>query len=114
MVPLRTVPNSFHARVLAARLGAAGILTQLKGAIDGPYPIGNVVVLVGEEDLDDARELLLADEVEAVFEDISVDDEPADDGSFLARPVWARPAWASWLSLALLIAMGAGLFARML
>ena len=63
MVPLIRVHDSFYARVLAARLGAAGILTQLRGAMDTPYPAGPVEVLVSAFDLSDARELLLVDEV---------------------------------------------------
>jgi hypothetical protein len=73
------VHTSFHARVIAARLGADGIVTQLRGSVDGPYPIGDVSVWVNEEDAESARELLLADEVEAVF-DVREDGEP-----------WERP-----------------------
>ncbi|HEX7165505.1 MAG TPA: hypothetical protein VF230_00860 [Acidimicrobiales bacterium] len=69
MVPLVTVGNGFHARVLAARLGAAGVVTQLRGAVDGPYPIGDVRVDVPEDEVDLARQLLLADEVEAAFDE---------------------------------------------
>ena len=69
MVRLTTVGGVFHARVIAARLGAEGIVTELRGNVDGPYPMGEVHVLVGEDDLHDAQELLLADEVESVFED---------------------------------------------
>lgn len=61
MVPLTAVNSGFHGRVIAARLGADGILTQLRGAADGPYPVGAVEVLVPEDDLDDARALLEAD-----------------------------------------------------
>jgi hypothetical protein len=66
MVHLRTVPNAFHAQVIAARLGADGIVTQLKGA-DAIYPVGEVAIFVAEEDFEAARELLLADEVESAF-----------------------------------------------
>jgi len=76
MVLLRTVPSSFHARVLAARLGADGIITQLRGPGEGPYPMGDVRVYVHEDDVEVARELLLADEVEAAFED-GPNDPPA-------------------------------------
>jgi hypothetical protein len=62
------VHSAFHARVIAARLGADGIVTQLRGNVDGPYPIGDVSVWVDEEDADCARELLLADEVESAFD----------------------------------------------
>jgi hypothetical protein len=79
MVHLRTVHNVFHARVIAARLGADGIVTQLRGSVDGPYPVGDVSVWVAEDDAESASELLLADEVEASF-DLPEDGEP-----------WARP-----------------------
>jgi hypothetical protein len=67
MVPVMTVRDSFHARVIAARLGSEGMVTLLRGNVDGPYPLGDVHVLVREEDLDAARELLLADDVESAF-----------------------------------------------
>jgi hypothetical protein len=67
MVTLVTVPNGFQARVVAARLGSAGVVAQVRGA-DGPYPIGDVKVDVPEVELDLARQLLLADQVEAVFD----------------------------------------------
>lgn len=70
MVPVLRVADVFHARVVAARLGSEGIVTQLRGGIDNPYPTGDVEVLVTEEDLDAARELLLADEVEASYDDV--------------------------------------------
>jgi hypothetical protein len=80
LVHLRTVPNAFHARVIAARLGADGIVTQLRGSLDGPYPLGSVSVWVGSDDLAVARELLLADEVEAVFADDVLDADDLEDG----------------------------------
>jgi putative signal transducing protein len=67
MVRVATVRDAFHARVIAARLGSEGMLTQLAGNVDGPYPVGDVHVLVEADDLEAARELLLADEVESVF-----------------------------------------------
>ena len=70
MVHLRTVPDAFHARVIAARLGADGILTELRGAVGGPYPIGAVSVWVSVDDEPIASELLLVDELEAAFEEV--------------------------------------------
>lgn len=64
MVCVARVGDAFHARVLAARLGSEGVLTQLQGGVDGPYPMGEVQVLVPADELDTAREILLADEVE--------------------------------------------------
>lgn len=55
MVPLTTAANPFAARVLAAHLGAEGIVWELRGNVDGPYPVGPVEVLVAESDLAVAR-----------------------------------------------------------
>ncbi len=72
MVPLTTVGSAFEARVVAARLGADGILTQTRGGGDGTYPLPGVVqVLVLVDQADEARELLMADQVEALFDDAS-------------------------------------------
>ena len=67
MVHLRTVPDAWHANVLAARLGAEGIVTHLQGNLSGPYPFGAVSVLVETGQAELAESLLLADEVEASF-----------------------------------------------
>ena len=68
MILLITVSSTFEAHVLAARLGAAGIIWQLRGA-DSVYPVGTIDVLVSADDADTARELLLADEIEAAFDE---------------------------------------------
>jgi hypothetical protein len=89
MVHLVSVHDAFHARVIAARLGSDGILTELRGAVDGPYPVrGEVRVYVVAEDLPVARELLLADEVEAVFDAHGDGDERASR----ALPAWVAVA----------------------
>ncbi len=69
MVRVATVASSFHARVIAARLSCEGMTTELRGNVDGLYPIGDVHVFVDEIDLPGAQELLLVDEVESVFDD---------------------------------------------
>jgi hypothetical protein len=84
MVPLACELSSFEARLLAARLGAEGVVWELRGC-DSVYPVGWVDVLVSADDLAHARELLLVDEIELVFDDDLgfADDAPdADD----ARP----------------------------
>jgi len=106
MVLLRTVPTGFHARVLAARLGAEGIVAQLHGPVDGPYPIGNVMVFVGEDDLDLARDLLLADEVEAAF-----DGDHREDDMDEARS-WGRRTWVTWVALVLLVTLWSAVMVR--
>jgi hypothetical protein len=81
MVSLTMVGSVFEGRVLVARLGADGILAQLRNAGDGPYPLPALVeVMVAADQADEARELLLADQVEAVF-----DDEPGP-GTALPGP----------------------------
>jgi hypothetical protein len=100
MVRLVTVPSGFEAKVIAARLGAEGIVWQLKGGVDGPYPMGPVHVLVDENDLDVARELLLVDEVEAVFEQ--------------RRGMPARPTILMWVALAAVVVVAASTFLRVL
>ncbi len=98
MVRLATVNSSFHARVIAARIGSEGILTELRGNIDGLYPVGDVHVFVSEDDLPAARELLMADEVESAFDD--------DAG------MGTRPSAALWIVLAASLALVAILLTR--
>jgi hypothetical protein len=89
MVHLLTVGGAFQAKVLAARLGSVGIVTSLRGGVDGPYPMGDVQVLVDESDLELARQLLLADEVEAVY----------DDGAGRRRRSLALSPWVAVLAI---------------
>ena len=58
MVLLATLSDGFEAKCLAARLGAEGVLWQLRGGVDGVYPLGTVDLLVDADDLDVAREVL--------------------------------------------------------
>lgn len=64
MVRVLTAANAAQARLIAARLGSEGIVWQLRGAVDGPLPVGPVEVLVEDNDIEAAKELLLADQVE--------------------------------------------------
>jgi hypothetical protein len=66
---LTTVGGSFRAHVLQARLESEGIDAQLRGSVDGPYgftigDMARVDVYVPAEQLDDARYVLLVDEVD--------------------------------------------------
>lgn len=68
MVHVVTASGAFHARVIAARLGAAGILCEVRGGLDGPYPLGGCVdVLVPDDEAAEARALLAADAAEAAL-----------------------------------------------
>jgi hypothetical protein len=102
MVPVVRVTDGFHARVVAARLGSEGIVTQLRGGIDTPYPMGAVEVLVGEDDLEEARALLLVDDVESAF-----DDGDDDEVSLPRRRIgpWVALLLAGLLVLADIVAI---------
>ena len=102
---LTTVAGAFHARVLAARLGAEGVLAQLRGAVDGPYPMGAVAVYVPADELDCAREILVLDEAAALLPDAST---PGRAGA-RARRRW--PVVAT-VAVALVVA-GADLLAKL-
>lgn len=94
MVHLLTTPSAFQARVVAARLGSEGIVVSLRGAVDGPYPFGDVYVDVDADSEALARELLLVEEVEATFAD------PVWPGA--ARPTLLRP-WVAVLAIVLVM-----------
>ena len=104
MVPLTTAASSFEARVLAAHLGSEGIVWELRGGVDGPYPVGPVVVLVAEDDLDVAREVVSEQHVDAA------------DG--LGGPDGGTPTGGStralWVVLALVLVAAATLLGRLL
>jgi hypothetical protein len=99
MVRLATVASSFHARVIAARLGVEGMTIELRGNVDGIYPIGDVHVFVDEDDLAAAQELLLVDDVESAF----------DDPCELADGSTPRELW---IILGAIVVMAAVLFVR--
>lgn len=58
LVPVATGVSDFEAKLLAARLGADGILWQTRGIVDSIYPFGGIDVLVPADQLDDARQIL--------------------------------------------------------
>ena len=58
LVPVATGVSDFEAKLLAARLGADGILWQTRGIVDSIYPFGGIDVLVPADQLDDANEVL--------------------------------------------------------
>jgi hypothetical protein len=62
MVRVATASGPFEAKLLAARLGADGIVWELRGGADGIYPMGPIDVLVAADDADVARVLLAPDD----------------------------------------------------
>jgi hypothetical protein len=100
MVHLVTVPGAFQARVIAARLGSDGVLAQLRGAVDGPYPVGSVGVYVREDDLELARQLLLADDVEACFDAPAAAARGSGAPTLALVAAWSLLVVAAWTLLA--------------
>ena len=81
MVPVCRVGGGFEAQVLAARLGAAGVLVELRGGgVSSLWPGGAVEVLVASDDLVVARELLLEDSVEEVYASVDGSESAALPG----------------------------------
>ena len=112
MALLTTVPGAFAARVLAARLGSEGFLWELRGNVDGPYPIGAVQVLVAAADLREAQELLLADEIDAI--DTTGPDEEDDRADEAGDGPLARAPVALWLVLLAIVSVPALSLGRIL
>jgi hypothetical protein len=93
---LATVPDGFEAKLLAARLGADGIVCELRGGVDGMYPIGPAHVYVDERDFDTAVALLVCEDHGAP------DDEPWE-------PARGRRRRQRWLLAAACVALAATL-----
>jgi hypothetical protein len=73
MTRLTTVGGSFAARVLQAHLEAEGLTVELRGNIDSPYAftvggMSTVDVYVPEDDLEDAKMVMLVTEVDSVLD----------------------------------------------
>lgn len=102
-VELTSVHGSFAAHVLAARLTSEGIDVELRGAVDGPYgltvgDLARVDVYVPDDQIDDARLVLLATEV--------------DDAMSLPEP--DRAGGAGWAWVAALVLLVAAIAAPLL
>jgi Putative prokaryotic signal transducing protein len=89
MVPVAVTRDQFEARVIAARLGSEGIVWELRGNAGGPYPLGQVAVLVEEADLEVAREVLAT----------GVPEPDADD------PAWADAPARFWVAVLVVVAI---------
>jgi hypothetical protein len=102
MAPLTWVTGAFRAQVLAARLESEGIDAQLRGALASPYGLtvgemARVDVFVPEDQLEDAKYVLLVDEVDATLAAPSDWWDAGDD-----RP--RRRRWLGWVAAAVLAA----------
>jgi hypothetical protein len=101
LTQVTSVNGAFRARVLKARLESCGIDARLSGAFDGVYGLtvgdmARVDVYVPEEQLDDARYVLLAGEVDAA---LAAPSEWWDAGVEPRR----RARWPWWVAATLLV-----------
>jgi hypothetical protein len=80
MVPVASGPNEINAQIIGARLGAVGIVWELRPNVGAPYAVGAVEVMVESDRVEEARELLLADEVESVFAESEEGEEGEEEG----------------------------------
>ena len=101
MARLTTVGGSFAGHVMAARLRAEGLTVKLRGAVDSPYQftmgdMSRVDVFVPEDELDDAKLVLLVDEVDFVL------DLPPQREA----PSYGRAGRAFWVVLVALVLLG--------
>jgi hypothetical protein len=70
MEHLTTVVGTVQGHLVVGRLRTEGIDAVMSGTGDGPYPFpSDVEILVPESQLAPAREVLLANAVEEVFDD---------------------------------------------
>jgi hypothetical protein len=103
MTPLTWVAGAFRAQVLAARLQSEGIDAQLQGAVLSStygFTVGDMArvdVYVPEDQLEDAKYVLLADEVDAT---LAPPTEWWDAGTERRR---GRSPWLWWMAAALLV-----------
>jgi hypothetical protein len=108
MARLTSVGGTFAGRVVEARLQAEGITVELRGAIDGPYQftvgdMSRVDVFVPQDELEDAKLVLLVDEVDSVLELPPQRDRPTD--------AWGDRAF--WVVLVTVVLLGVLPIARM-
>jgi Putative prokaryotic signal transducing protein len=73
LLPLTTVHGSFSAHVLAARLQSEGIDVELRGAVGAAYGLtvgdmARVDLFVPEDQMEDARLVLMASEIDNAME----------------------------------------------
>src|SRR5512134_3965244 len=96
MVRVTTVGDPIEAKIIAARLGSEGVLWELRGGVDGPYPMGPFHVYVAADDVALAHDVLaLAGETGAA--------EPSEEAGGRS----GRAPLALWLVVLSVVALAA-------
>jgi hypothetical protein len=108
MARLTTVGGSFAARVLEARLQDEGLVVALRGCVDSPYAftvgaMSRVDVFVAEDDMEDAKLVMLVTEVDSVLDLPPQRERP--------RALWGDRAF--WVVLVAVVLLGIFPFVRM-
>ena len=104
MSRLTSVPGTFRAHVLAARLSDEGFDVELRGAVDGPYALtvgdmAQVDIFVPGDQIEEASLVLLVTEVDEVDE--RLEDEQIQRGAHRRRAsIWAVAALIVFVLLA--------------
>ena len=107
MVVIDTVGSRFEANLLAAKLGANGLLWQLRtnypGAYTGERPFGGIELLVPADEEAEAL-LVLAPDAEVMADVVFEGQDPADFESSSA--VWTPTVWVTGVRIAAVVVVG--------
>jgi len=115
LVALTSVHGSFSAHVLAARLASEGIDVELRGAVGGAYGLtvgdmARVDLFVPEDQMEDARLVLLASEIDAAMDFPDPDHDRDEDGADGVRAM----SWVWIAAMALIVVAVAAPVLRLL
>ena len=102
MVRLFTTLDQFEAKVAVAKLGAEGIVCELRGGVSSAYPFGPVHVFVEAPNVDEARLILT----------VEGEDDLTDD-AVRQRVMDRRHARARWIAVLGLMVVASFGFARL-
>jgi hypothetical protein len=94
LAPVAQGLSDFEAKVVTARLGADGILWEVRGIVDGMYPLGGIDVLVPLDELETAQLSLRdqAEAAEAAFESYGPEPRAVGPGTAGSRRLWVTVA----------------------
>jgi hypothetical protein len=104
LAPVAEGLTDFEAKVVTARLGADGILWELRGIVDSLYPLGRIDVLVPLDELA-AAQLSLSEDAAARAEALAAIDFGPD--AELDDPAWPPGPRKRWFTAAVVVGLAA-------